>query len=948
MTDYPILGQISILLAALALATTACSSARVLRAVLPPAAAWFALGWSVLTLVLVLAKVLQQAWPQQWPAGATAFFNSWIVAAAPVALFVLTLLDVWLMQRGLHRVGQYRAEMDETQRRAESLLDRLPELVFSLDPAGRIATVNAAAVPLLGFTPAELIGQRFNALIVSAERDAVERSWQAFTATPGTRSDVLPIILETRTGEQIPMLISASVRRDAGGGFAGVDGIARDNRAWQAYERAMREHAENLEHLFTLALTMGSSLELNEQLERLLDITQSAIGFDAANVFVLEGGDKHVVAQRGYADPEKLRAVVLKMETPASIESMRQRRRPVIVQDAQADPDWIFTDGAPDVRSWLGAPLLVRDEMIGIINLDCRRPNRYTEADAKLLGSIAAQAAAAIHNARLFGRIQEQANHLRQLNDRLLALQAASLTLAQASSVQQALRTVRLVVKDLISDTLPAFFIRTDAEQEMAELLLLGPEDEAYTEAWRAAGVDVAGKRFSLKGWASQRRTPLVIDRLSTLFGPVLPAAAVDGLQERYGVRAFVSLPMWSRDRLLGYMLLGRRRKFTDQDMDLLSALATIVAVTVDNLRLLEDLRRASRELDKVIASSMDAIVVVTQGDVLAVWNPAAERIFGQSAAEMVGRRMDEIPQSSVRPLIRSFSRRVLAGESLNIAEYEYPRPDGRRLWLSGHGAPILDNNGVITGALFMIQDTTQERAAKRQMQQTEKLSALGQLAAGVAHELNNPLTSIIGYAQLLASSSADAQTQSDLERIIRQGKRAARIVQNLLTFVGEHEPRRVSTDINDVLRTALEMRQYEFQAGNIAVSMELADDVPATLADYHQLQQVFFNLLLNAEQAMLEANNGGQMVIRSRLLDGKTIHVEVQDDGPGIPSESLSRIFDPFFTTKTVGKGTGLGLSICYGIIEEHGGTIRAESEPGHGATFIVEIPVAPVRPRA
>jgi two-component system, NtrC family, sensor kinase len=348
-----------------------------------------------------------------------------------------------------------------------------------------------------------------------------------------------------------------------------------------------------------------------------------------------------------------------------------------------------------------------------------------------------------------------------------------------------------------------------------------------------------------------------------------------------------------------------------------------------------------------VISSSLDGIIAISKVGMISLWNAAAAQIFGVPAVDVVGKALRETSAASKNPMILGMFRRVLTGERVVIHDLEFERVDGRRIWLGGHGAPIYDASGAIAGALVVVSDVTQERAAKRQMQQTEKLSALGQLAAGVAHELNNPLTSVIGYAQLLRNASAEEQVQRDLDRVIKQAKRAARIVQNLLTFVGDHEPRRIPTDINDVLRTALEMRAYELRAANIAVESDLAPDLPITLADYHQLQQVFFNLILNAEQAMLESHNGGRLALRTRLIDDAVLRVEIQDDGPGIAAENLSRIFDPFFTTKVVGKGTGLGLSICYGIIEEHGGRIWAESDADAGATFTIDLPLIEVKRR-
>ena len=228
------------------------------------------------------------------------------------------------------------------------------------------------------------------------------------------------------------------------------------------------------------------------------------------------------------------------------------------------------------------------------------------------------------------------------------------------------------------------------------------------------------------------------------------------------------------------------------------------------------------------------------------------------------------------------------------------------------------------------------------QLIQSEKLSALGGLIAGVAHELNNPLTSVLGYAQLLQSTQGlSAEIRRDLDRISAQAQRAAHIVENLLTFARQRKPERTLVDVNDVLQTILDLRTYQLVVNNIQLKTELDDRGLLVLADPNQLQTVALNLINNAQDAIVEYRGSGTLTVTTRLV-GNLVRVEVADDGPGIAPEAMGRLFDPFFTTKEVGKGTGLGLSICYGIVTQHGGNIWAESSAGEGATFIVELPVA------
>ena len=241
----------------------------------------------------------------------------------------------------------------------------------------------------------------------------------------------------------------------------------------------------------------------------------------------------------------------------------------------------------------------------------------------------------------------------------------------------------------------------------------------------------------------------------------------------------------------------------------------------------------------------------------------------------------------------------------------------------------------------------TRERldSAMQQLLQADKMSALGELVAGVAHEVNNPLCSIMGYAQLALTRELPPDVRRFLGTAASEAERASKIVRNLLTFARKQPPEKKYLNLNEILEKTIELKAYHFRTNQIQVNMELEPGLPRTMLDFHQLHQVFLNLLNNAEQAMLEAGRGGTIRVRSGRL-GDRIEVRLSDDGPGIPQDIQIRIFEPFFTTKKEGKGTGLGLSLCYGIIQEHGGSIRVESRPENGATFIIELPIvqAPV----
>jgi signal transduction histidine kinase len=256
-------------------------------------------------------------------------------------------------------------------------------------------------------------------------------------------------------------------------------------------------------------------------------------------------------------------------------------------------------------------------------------------------------------------------------------------------------------------------------------------------------------------------------------------------------------------------------------------------------------------------------------------------------------------------------------------------------------GSPLVDAEGKITGVIISVRDITIERKLEQQVVQGERLAAMGAMIGGVAHELNNPLTSILGVSELLQDTETNETSRKQLAMLQQQARRAAEIVQNLTYFARPPASGKSRINLVEVVERTLNLHAYSLRKNNITVDFLKESGVPYALGDPHQLMQVFLNLILNAEQAIREAREKGTLRIRLGRGDN-SVWVSFHDDGPGISKENLPSIFDPFYTTKRPGRGTGLGLSICKSVMKEHNGSVEAANAPDGGAVFTVTLPVA------
>ena len=504
-----------------------------------------------------------------------------------------------------------------------------------------------------------------------------------------------------------------------------------------------------------------------------------------------------------------------------------------------------------------------------------------------------------------------------------------------------AARLVSRVVETLLVDRM-ALMLEDDVAPHFGSVRASGFGDSHPPALPRRSGV---GSRLA-DGHTVALDDPMAVGRY-----------AVEEIEFWRDAGLYYFVPCVAEEGTIAVLALGRTNTgepLNSEDMGLLSAVAGQVATALENARLYRQLHLKAQELDRlhsfnenILESLHDGLLVLGLDDRVIRWNRALEQVYGVASCDAIGRALHELFDPPFVEAIRAARRDTPGGATLSrIPLTGRAEARDRMMVVSAAVVPLrasADASMVTVGTIVVIEDITRRVQLEEQLQISEKMASIGLLAAGVAHEVNTPLTGISSFAQMLLEGAdpADPRTRL-LEKIERQTFRAAKIVNGLLNLSRPAPAGAVAlapVDINTVVTEVLSLLEHQFEIHRIKVRRELADGPVLVLGVEHKLQQVFLNLFLNAKDAMPK---GGWLSIATRVDGGRAI-AEVADTGSGIPNEYLARIYDPFFTTKAIGQGTGLGLSITYGIVREHEGSIDCESDAGQGTRFILTLPPAP-----
>ena len=344
----------------------------------------------------------------------------------------------------------------------------------------------------------------------------------------------------------------------------------------------------------------------------------------------------------------------------------------------------------------------------------------------------------------------------------------------------------------------------------------------------------------------------------------------------------------------------------------------------------------------RLLESFPDLILVVDLEERYTFVSARVHDLLGYQPDEILGKKISETQNHSAE-LVILYREVALSQKALSSAEFGARHRDGTWRTMRASASQFYDAEGRLSGVIFSVRDITTEKKLEQQLVQSERLAAMGAMIGGVAHELNNPLTSILGVSELLQDCQTSDSARKQVAMLYQQAKRAAEIVHNLTYFARPPAPGKSKVNLGEIVERTLNLHAYSLRKNNITVDFLREPGLPYVEADPHQLMQVFLNLVLNAEQAIREARDRGTLRIRL-VSNGDTVSAIFQDDGPGIPADILPSIFDPFYTTKRPGRGTGLGLSICKSVLKEHNGTVEAANAPGGGAVVTVTLRAAMV----
>ena len=760
--------------------------------------------------------------------------------------------------------------------------------------------------------------------------------------------------------------------------------LAIDNA--HVYADATRR-AERLRALADVEQIVSESLVVDDVLRRIAQAAARLLDAPSVQLWTADPAARVLRLQASYAEPGgtdvRIRTTVAFGEGVAG--RVAEGKLPIYVDDVAHDGRALSAEWAREtgIQRMLSVPILNGEDLLGVLAVRSRTDELSSDENRAVVVSLAARAAVALQNARSYDDAVRRAARLRDLV-------AVSRSISASLDAGDVMRRIVQAAAGMRPGALSAVHVFDEGRTRLRSAAVSGPEwAELPLERPAASG---------LSGLVVEQHQPVLIPQ------PLLhPRTLMPTWWERRPRATYYGVPIDAGETFVGVLDYVLPEGLPDgEEQEALRLLAAQAGVAMRNAHLYraaqrgrdvaEVLARLGRELTGTLEVERMA-ELVSRGlvDLMGVQGAAVSRyepedgtlheLASHGPVAWMVRGVVLRPGEGISGRAVAERKVIVTPDAMREPRLDLAPPVGERLAAAGVcalvGVPLMTHDRMI-GALALADHTGREfsedelqalqafadqaalafenarlyaaaqdsltrlRDTQAQLVQAAKMSALGQLVSGVAHELNNPLSVIIGYGQLLLSRDIPESMRRPVELMVAQGDRMAKIVRNLLFFARQRPPERAAVNLQAVLEQTLALRTSQLALSGIKIDTEFVSELPEITGDAQQLEQVFLNLLLNAEQAILDARPQGRILVRTRTnTERSTVYADVVDDGPGIPADVLPRVFEPFFTTKMVGSGTGLGLSVSYGILEEHGGNLSVQSRPGE-TTFTVEMPVS------
>jgi PAS domain S-box-containing protein len=703
--------------------------------------------------------------------------------------------------------------------------------------------------------------------------------------------------------------------------FASQAAIAIKNA--QLYQQQQQRNRE-LMALHETSLHISSRLDLASVLEAIIGRAAELLDGGSAEVYLYRSSEGDLLSGASSGLPDHLVGAVMELGEGVAGKVL-ETGQPLVVDDYDSWAGRSERYAGFGFAHVAGVPIKYGKDLLGVLTVDrpAQKP-RFNAAEVNLLSLLASQAATAIENARLHD----------ETSRRLEELSATDEIMDELSSTLDFDRVIQLVLDKAMEATDASAGSIDLVAEDRSHLVWLA--HRGYPPQAAAQYAEFSSMERGIIGRVARSGQLALVDDVSKDpdYMDVIPTT-----------RSQLTVPILIENTVAEVIVLESPQLagFTQEHADFVQHLAEHAAVAMSNARLYERLRESEERYRAYVENVPDAIWETNANARYTYWSPQVKSLTGYSPEELLGHTPYEfLVHPDEREDVKNRIRRMTEeARQEYVVRHQAVRKDGSVFHLEASIRPMWDEYGRPISYGGVARDVSEQMRLQEQLVQSAKLSAIGQMISGVAHELNNPLTTVMGYTQLLLAGDSNEDVKADLQRIYDDALRAQRIVQDLLIFARQKKPQRSPTDVNEAIQRTLSLRSYELKVDDIELVTELEENLRWTMADAYQLQQVFLNIVNNAHQAMAQQRRAGVLTVHSECIGEETIRVTFSDTGPGIPPQVLTRIFDPFFTTKDVGMGTGLGLSVSHGIIQEHGGRIWAESDPGQGTTFLIELPV-------